>query len=308
MRTRAAANLVAIALAIVAGGYARDRWLPPARHELAEAEAFWVLKTHQPPRYDVVMAGDSRTYRGASPSAMRVALPTLRVLNFGYSSGGLASPLLEAAAAKLDPAGARVIVLGVSPFSLTPMAAENGHFKSFLHQDPRLYEPSPWAAGMQRYFDPIIDSPALALQREINAPPEGLYYHEDFFDDGWVGSWTRPEDPTRAIKDYQETFAKTRVSPAVAGELFEQVRHWTDAGIQVFAFRPPTTQAMVALENEVSGYDEVEVAARLTQAGAVWLDFSSASYRTYDGSHLHQAAAAAFSLDLARAMEARLHR
>ena len=40
-------------------------------------------------RFDMILMGDSRVYRGLSPEAMKSVLSDYRIFNFGYSGGGL---------------------------------------------------------------------------------------------------------------------------------------------------------------------------------------------------------------------------
>jgi hypothetical protein len=54
----------------------------------AVSERFWVMKAQGMSRYDMILMGDSRVYRGLSPQAMEEVLPGERILNFGFSGGG----------------------------------------------------------------------------------------------------------------------------------------------------------------------------------------------------------------------------
>ena len=72
-----------------AGGFQKDSSKIPV-------DVYATIKAHwHPHSLDVVLAGDSRIYRGVSPKAMSETLPGLRVGNFGFSSVALAEPYLS---------------------------------------------------------------------------------------------------------------------------------------------------------------------------------------------------------------------
>ena len=67
----------------------------------------------------------------------------------------------------------------------------------------------------------------------------------------------------------------------------------------MFGFRVPSTEKMVALENEISGFDEAAFIEGFKAAGGIWFDIPLEPYHTYDGAHLVKPSAIRLSLDLA---------
>ena len=63
--------------------------LPKQNTVKTQLERFWLKKTFSDKNYDIVIMGDSRTYRGVSPQAMQQILTNYKILNFAYSNGGL---------------------------------------------------------------------------------------------------------------------------------------------------------------------------------------------------------------------------
>lgn len=53
----------------------------PKNEEKYKSELFWSRKTFAPKKYDVVLMGDSRVYRGLSPKKMVSNLPGMKILN-----------------------------------------------------------------------------------------------------------------------------------------------------------------------------------------------------------------------------------
>lgn len=80
----------------------------------------------------------------------------------------------------------------------------------------------------------------------------------------------------------------------------DQTRQWTAQGIRVYAFRVPSSLAMVALEDQMSGFDEATFVEQFKAAGGIWFSIPLEPYHSYDGSHLTKQAALQLSADLAR--------
>lgn len=101
----------------------------PLEESKSEEGRFWLMKTRARPVYDIVLLGDSRILCDLSPQSMQTVLPDYRILNFGYKGGGLNPTMYSEGEKKLNPnSQSKVIVLGVTPLSLTPSSAQNTHF------------------------------------------------------------------------------------------------------------------------------------------------------------------------------------
>ncbi len=265
----------------------------------AVGEQFWVLKTHGKARFDMILMGDSRVYRGLSPQAMESVLAGTRILNFGYSGGGLDPVMYAAAEGKLDPGSTHMsIVLGVTPLTLTPYAARNQHYLQELNR-PADY------IFLRLYWLPLVHSletlDVSDITRAVHGSPlrvQGGYYQE-FHNDGWIASWTIPEDPYRTLPSFRDIFSQTPVSSQLVQELIDQTRTWVAAGIRVYAFRVPSSPALVALEDQISGFDEAAFTEKFEAAGGTWFAIHLEPYHSYDGSHLTKQSALQLSVDLA---------
>ena len=78
-------SIITVVLLLVSGLF-----LPKMESEKIQFRKYWAFKTHRKDKHDIIIMGDSRAYRGISPSEMQKALPNYRILNFGYSSGNVA--------------------------------------------------------------------------------------------------------------------------------------------------------------------------------------------------------------------------
>jgi hypothetical protein len=292
--------LVVILFAIYRPKPAAVTVLPLYYNPIAEtspvSERFWVLKAQAPTHFDLVAMGDSRVYRGISPEAMKVVLKDRTILNFGFSSGGLNPEMYAAAEGRLDPASRhKAILFGVSPQTLCPRTESNDHFMQEMNRPPDY-------VFLHLYWLPLVSGLEPLNLSAWGQPPasdtqEGYYL--EFHDDGWVASWTVPEVPDSQIESYREIFSTTQVSPRLVQALLDQTRQWVSQGIRVYAYRPPTSQAMADLENQQSGFNEAQFAAQFKAAGGTWFSIPLAPYHSYDGSHLVKASAVKLSLDIA---------
>ena len=278
----------------------------PEYNTMTQWERFWVLKTHTTiNKYDLVALGDSRTYRGLVPQEMDSILQGLKILNFGYSAGGLNKEMYHEGEIRLASNGKpKVIILGVTPRNLSEITKKNDFFfqekhRNFAYKFFRMH--APWFVD---FFKPItID----VLENVAGLTKPSVMYYQEFHNDGWAAAWTVPERPDLQLAGYRAQFQdpSNRASESLMNDLVDQVKKWTSQGIFVFACRFPTTQKMRELEDNFGGLDEINLSARITAAGGRWMNFPCSTYVSYDGSHLRKESAKKFSRDLA--LELKLH-
>jgi hypothetical protein len=214
----------------------------------------------------------------------------LRILNYGFSSAAFSEDYLEAAEQVLDPHGARrTIVLGITPHSLTPNALRDNGFREAKRELERETIVSRHSRALRSFFKPV--HPRAMLGAILGRREHGGYY-QDFRPDGWVSSTCVPEDPTAAIDAYERAFAGNRVSEDLVSNVLQAVARWRRSGIEVYGFRVPGSRGLLAVERELSGFDEQDFVRRFTRAGGAWIAVGQTSYHTYDGTHLHSNEAA----------------
>lgn len=272
----------------------------PLDRDRTDEARFYMVKTVGGQRCDVVVLGDSRSLRDVSPQELSKSLSGQRILNFAYNAGGLNPEIYAAASAHLAAdARAPMVLLGVTPLSLMSVKGGNAQYREVLHK-PRDER---WLLlnfpELTRWMQPV--APAEFVRPLLGFAPHS-YYHQEFHDDGWIGSLKEPENPDEAIGVYTAQLTGQSLDASLVQELLSQTRAWTQAGVRVVAFRPPTTDALEALENRLLSFDEAKLAGQFTEAGGYWLDFPNDPYRTYDGSHMRHDSAIAFSRDLGAAL------
>jgi len=263
-------------------------------------DRFWMSKAFHAQRYDIVLAGDSRIFRGISPSQMKTLLPQRSIFNFGFDHNGYNLSYLDAIDNLIDSSSNyQAVVLGISPQSLTLEAAGNNGFLSLrstgrFERHVRLH--------LSRYLDLVRPFNSYAMVNLIRG--RGVVnYIQHLHGDGWAASRKIPETPNYQISRYQGRFDNNMVSVQLQQQLFDRIQNWTSDGTCVFGLRMPTSAAMVDLENNQSGFNQTGFVRKFEQVGGIWLEFNQTGYHSYDGSHLRDDAARAFSLDLAAAMQ-----
>jgi hypothetical protein len=256
----------------------------PKDSEKYLGELFWSRKTFASAKYNVVLMGDSRVYRGLSPDIIESHLPGLEVLNFAYSNGGLNPTMFDAAEKKLAQNDKpKVIVMGISANAISGYSAGNQQYLQELNR--------PREEVMERiYLNPLrywfsATSPEK-LKKYFANQEETAYYRNKYFMNGYVESDKFPVDTMAAIPSYTSDFTNYKVELKNTDVLFKQVEKWTNAGIIVVGFTPPVSQPMQMLEDTLGMFNEALIKAGIEKASGHWIDLNPANFKTYDGSHL----------------------
>jgi hypothetical protein len=262
-----------------------------------ENNSFWKKKTFDKNKYQMILCGDSRIYRGLAPQAMQEILPEISITNFAYGSAGFDEIMLKQIDKRIDyDAPKKMVVLGLTPLTLTAEGMHNYHMNFELEtKREELIE--------LLYFKPVFQFFVPITLDQINQKIKGkefkTSFHQEYTNTGWVASFEDKPWLEAAIKSYSTRFINNQVTEKNLQIVLNQVQLWTNQGVVVFGFRPPTTNKMVALEDSLSGYNETLVESKFIEAGGKWLEFNINDYDTYDGSHLQKESAIQLSIDLA---------
>ncbi|MBN2374808.1 MAG: hypothetical protein JXD22_00300 [Sedimentisphaerales bacterium] len=253
---------------------------------------------------DVVITGDSRVVFGVSGNVMREHLGDLRIVNYGFYGCGYDEQYLRAIDEQFAPdSGQKMLVLGITPHSLTEKARRRNSFKVEKQRFESRTTLQANAVRHPRFFLPMKPSNFVRAilgnqkgkanvrnAKVSNQPDKGV-------NDGWISS-VQSINPVADVDNYRFNFFNNVVTENAVEKLLVWVRKWSSSGILVFGFRPPTSEAMVALEEQLSGFDESDFVERFEAAGGSWIEMDQYKYLSFDGSHLHRDGAIAFSHDL----------
>jgi hypothetical protein len=262
-----------------------------------ENNSFWKKKTFDKNNYQLILCGDSRVYRGLAPQAMNEILPGISITNFAYGSAGFDEVMLKQIDKRIDfDAPKKMVVLGLTPLSITAEGMHNYHMNYELETKREELIELLYFKSFFQFFVPItLDQ----IRQKIKGNEFKTSFHQEYTYTGWVASYEDKPWPESALKSYSTRFINNQVTEKNIQLVLDQVQKWTSQGVMVFGFRPPTTYKMVALEDSLSGYNELIVKTKFTEAGGKWLEFTIGDYSTYDGSHLQKESAMQLSSDLA---------
>jgi hypothetical protein len=257
-------------------------------------DKFWINKTFAQAKYDIVIIGDSRVYRGISPNEIKKYFPDKEILNFGYSSARLSNILFRQSINKFSPdCKEKTIIIGVTPNSLITEVNENQHLMENLNMPREKRYEILYFNNFLKHFEVIKGRDFK--QKDTTAPK----YIQEYKENGWVASNKLPEDTIEAIDSYRPWFAENNVSYELINNLLIHIKTWTKQDIKVYGFYMPTSWSMKQLEDSLSGFDQNQFANKFTKAGGKWLNFNNKKYHSFDGSHLDKKSAIEFSNDLA---------
>ena len=292
-------TLVLGAVLVVLGGMFR----PPEMNFQAGVDPSYLFldKAHNARGYDVVIAGDSRTYCALSPAVVNKTLGTNHhIINFAFEGLGYTKEYLDRLPQVIDTNHPRpVIILGLTPMSLTRGTTVMNGYQSAIQKTGWPLMRDMYMPAFLRFFKPYDWRFAIRwLKRE---DPFRLIWH--FHADGFVGIEKKPLRRDLVVESFGHRFDGNPVQQYLVDQLLEYVQRWSDQGIRVYGFRPPTCEEMMTKELEVAGFDSLNVPVRFNEAGGVWIDISQTAYYSYDGSHLSRAGALEFSQDFASRLE-----
>lgn len=267
----------------------------PERIEAGLGERFWQIKARSPRKANVLFIGDSRVNQGISPAAFISELPGANWTgrNLSFNGGGLNPEIFDFAESRLDLKSSRppVIVMGISPGSLTLLSSRNEHFQK-LKKRPLAH------ALAYIFFPKIVGSLSKAeIDMEIQLFPGQNEYHED----GWQAA-RRDFDlwPDAWIAGTERLFRIDSIRPEFREALLKRTQTWSEKGIIVIGFRVPTSPRLREIENVDGVFDELAFANDFIAHGGTWIPVDPNDYRTYDNSHLEKADATKLSMYLGR--------
>ncbi len=258
-------------------------------------KALFVHKVFTKEKYDLIIAGDSRVYRGISAEIIGNKLK-LKALNLGFSSGGHDKPLFDLTEKHINKKSKqKIIILGITPASLTKRAAENGHIKRVLKRKKEEVLEYRYLFPVKLFFAPTTP---YKIRKKLKKQKSNDYRQEFHLKDGWIASWYDTPLPYRALKSYKEKFSKIKPDTAIIENLLKQVKKWKNEGITVYGFFPPSSPNMNELEKVVANFNTDEFLKKFLNAGGYWINIEN-NYFSYDGSHLEKESAIKLSQEIA---------
>jgi hypothetical protein len=189
------------------------------------------------------------------------------------------------------------MVLGVSANCITDYTQKNEQFWQEKKRHPEDIFERLYLDGILYHFS--ATSPE-GLREYLKKKTTTAYYRNEYHSSGYVESEKFPVDTMEAIPSYTDDFTHFKVEERIVDDLIKQVKEWSNKGITVVGFRPPTTIPMRTLEDTMGLYNEAVISSRFNEAGGHWININPNQYKTYDGSHLDKESAVRLSEELAK--------
>lgn len=269
-------------------------FLRDAAENKNNAERFWTYKTHNKTKYNIVVFGDSRVYRGVSPDII-TQHTKLSSVNLGYSSAGYSEEILNFIDTRLKKDSA-IVVLGITANSLSEEGAKNEHYFSIKNQNQFTVFKNLQLTPLLSFFNPYKISVIAGItpKEKINS-----YYYNN----GWAIVTNMPQQTDAAVDIYRKSFAKNKISEEAIKSLLERVKKWHGENVRVIGFRPPTSAKMLALEDSICNKEYENIKNIFIRNGGEWLELNNNDYNSYDGSHLDFPSAIMLSHNIAAFLE-----
>jgi hypothetical protein len=273
----------------------------PAADFSIQEDAFWPRKISWKNRFDLVVAGDSRTLIGISPQAMQSVLPGYKIGNLGFVALVYSQEYMDYIRMTLhSPVKNDVIVIGFSPRSLLSNKKIECYFR-MLYDEARIPlkmefdRRSRWLKILFRklYEDDLITPLKRRKSRYLMVSLES----------GWMASRLFPEDAGHSKAQYRIHFMKKKIDEKLLELIYRNTEAWTREGIKVFGIRIPTSPNIFVIEKEMSGFTEQNIRQRFEKSGGIWLNPSISYFVAYDGSHARYDSAVSYSKSLAEELK-----
>lgn len=264
-------------------------------------DQYWSLKISAPPDYDVVLAGNSRIFKGLSPRHMAHVLKGRRIFNLGFSSCMLDSRYLEHARSLLrDDSSPKILVLGITPHVLIRRPANRCWYDEWADKLP-IDRDELWREIILQHLNGAVVKRTMGTAYRHFS--RGIL-RQRHYADGWVSTRVAQLDPMDYVQRMNSVYSRYQVDPSLMDEMLKKVAKFTSQGVVVYGLSPPTFSAMRNLEKLASGLDRDALLQGFAKAGGVWLEMPTSGYCAYNGTHLDGVQAKRFSRQVAFTIKA----
>ncbi len=260
---------------------------PPASSILNDH--FWANKIANEDKYDIVITGDSRVYRGIDPGILSRKM-NLSAFNYGFSSAGLDSLLIDNVVQLLDPKGKKILMIGVTPASFTDESLNNEHWKSLKKLDSKVL----W---IQKNLYPSLSFFNAYSLSDLKKIQQNEKYYQTFNNNGFAFSNRIPADTFIALAPYVQFLNENKINYGALANFCQLIKQLNETGIKCYAFRVPVATPVKQIEDRL--FDFGYFIHEFEQSGGVWIPMPQYGFSSYDGSHLEGLSAQKYSALLA---------
>lgn len=260
-------------------------------------EAFWSKKVTNKNKYDIVFIGDSRIYRGISPREIELELKGLKIYNFGFSSAGIDSLILDKGINLLNEDGKKQVYLGISVNSFLKESLMNEHLKSWIKKD----EKDLWIKS--NIYEKLSLFDSYKISDFFKIIQKDLYYEKFDLEKGFVFSNRTKVGDKLAIEAYENHFKKEFFDTTQVNLVMKEIVKFQQKGIGFKAIVMPISKGLSDAEDKYFGKEKLWLYSKFKSFGVEIIEFNYQEYQTFDGSHLKGESAIILSENLAKSIK-----
>ncbi len=292
--------LVLLCSAIVVVSFAMAR---PKPTSFSNPSWYWQAKVEWKKCANIVLAGNSRAYRGLSPIEFEKVLGGTAV-NAGFSSGTYSKEYCDYLETLFDEDDTtpNILVAGITHNAICDLDRKNNGFVDAMKKSKESM-----LTGEQQQLTSVYVAAFDSLAK-VYSSTNNENYIQKFFSNGWVSSDYKIRDIAKGLLSYKKYFENGQYlcSKPELEKTIQSLKYISSRGIEVHCIWLPASPKMSSLENKESGLHVDEIEAMFVKHGLDWISFPDTDYTSYDGSHLEARSAARFSLDSATEVKERL--
>jgi hypothetical protein len=284
--------LVLLCSAIVVVSFAMVR---PKPTSFSNPSWYWQAKVEWKKCANIVLAGNSRTYRGLSPVEFERVLGGTAV-NAGFSSGTYSKEYCDYLETLFDEDDTtpNILVAGITHGALCDLNSSNG-FTSALKKSKESTLTGEQQQQTEEY------NRALESLVAVYCSKQNENYIQEFFLNGWVASDYIIHNKTKYVDQFKSKLINGQ-RQCIASEV-QMIVEWfssiQSSGVAVICVWLPTCTEMSKVEDVYSRVKRDEVQKLFVDGGLTVLSYDDNQFTSYDGSHLSEGSAAYLSIMVA---------
>ena len=285
--------LVLLCSAIAVVSFAMVR---PKPTSFSNPSWYWQAKVEWKKCANIVLAGNSRTYRGLSPVEFEKVLGGTAV-NAGFSSGTYSKEYCDYLETLFDEDDStpNILVAGITHNAICDLDRKNNGFLTALKKSNESTISAKQNKQTREYaamFESLV---------KVFLHPNNDNYIQEFFDNGWVASDYKIKDINYGLLSYKRHFeqGKYLCNDQELNDAVSLLTKLSTKGIDVYCLWLPTSPPMLKLENERSGMHRNTIGEACNKHDLSWISFSNTDFTSYDGSHLDSDSAIELSMKTA---------
>ena len=289
--------LVLLCSAIVVVSFAMAR---PKPTSFSNPSWYWQAKVEWKKCANIVLAGNSRAYRGLSPVEFEKVLGGTAV-NAGFSSGTYSKEYCDYLETLFDEDDTtpNILVAGITHNALCDLNRSNNGFLAALKKSKESILTGEQQKQTEEYTR-VLES---LIQVKFGANNDN--YIQEFFLNGWVASDYKIHNKTKYVDQYKAKLINGQ-RQCVASEV-QMIVEWFSSiqskGVTVICVWLPMSTQMSEVEEVYGRLKRNEIQKFFIDGGITVFAYDDNQFTSYDGSHLSEDSAVHLSIMVAEQIQ-----